>query len=91
MQKSEQNMEQEYAKLVFPVYRMPSGDPTCSRDVKTGENCQWLGSKNFGLEMVCRFLDEPVHRITELGYLVPHEKCLMWPKKSNAKTKVVIS
>lgn len=42
--------------LEIPIYETPEGNPTCARDLRTGQFCMFLMSQRMGTEDVCGFL-----------------------------------
>jgi hypothetical protein len=76
-------MKQETKKLTVPVYRTPTGRPTCVADVATGKGCIFFRTTNFGSRETCVFAPEDslfglesIPRVQ--GYLDPPRWCLLW-------------
>jgi hypothetical protein len=81
----------ETRTIALPVYRTPTGEPTCAWDFKTGEVCELL--RIIGLREVCALSVDPPERARlrrrtsstgekEGGGLIPGPDCLLWREKT---------
>jgi hypothetical protein len=65
--------------LTFDVFLTPEGKNTCC--LSPVEECQFLGTSNYGQRFICLFNNEEVRRGDSdqygagMGYLIPCKKC----------------
>lgn len=72
----------EKRMIAVTAYRTPGGEPTCATNFDTGEVCQFLTTRQFGLVEVCAVFGEDIKRTHSgkkyLGYLTPVNCCPVW-------------
>lgn len=69
----------EKRMIAVTAYRTPDGKPTCATNFDTGEICQFVKTRKFGLVEVCTVRGRDIHRDDGgRGYLVPAAGCPVW-------------
>lgn len=69
----------EFRTIECRVYRTKEGNPTCIKDVMTGEYCEFFRTSKFGTREQCLFEDSmPLTRYGPGGFLRPGEWCPLW-------------
>ncbi len=75
--------------IKIQAYQTPDGKPTCSADFPSGQFCQFLMTRKFGMEHVCgvanerleRYFDANLGEHGEYTYLKPAKACPLWSEE----------
>jgi len=73
------------AILRIKRYTDKDGSPTCAKDFRTGEVCQFLYTKRFGSILMCNLYE---HELYEDSPIQPLKQCELWGDRGFFNTEI---
>lgn len=68
----------EYKTISIQRFRSPDGAPTCCADHANGQECRFLGVRNFGIVDVCMLGEHRDLSPRTTGFQRPDSHCEVW-------------